>query len=170
MSKMHIQAMVCGLALTVMGTVSAAGSINVREEITVGTTAEEAWALVRNYCDIAAWHPAVVYCDLDGSDSTQVGTMRTLTLGNGAQLFERLDDYDVRGMSYSYSIPDAKGVLPVHNYSSTISVRSAGYGRAQVIWTGSFDPEGDADAAMEAITGVYQGGLAMIRDQAESMK
>ncbi len=169
MSKMHIQAMACGLALTVIGTVSAAGSINVREEITVGAAAEEVWALVRHYCDIAAWHPAVVYCDIDDSHA-RVGTMRTLTLGNGAQLFERLQDYDERGMSYSYSIPDAGGVLPVHNYSSTLSVRSAGYDRAQVIWTGSFDPQGDPGAAEEAIAGVYQGGLEMIRDQAESMK
>jgi hypothetical protein len=80
-------------------------------------------------------------------------------------------------MSYSYRITavDVK-VLPVTNYASTISVSSAGEGRSKVQWDGAFyrgypnnDPPAELndDAAIMAVTGLYQAGLAALKARIE---
>ena len=167
----HYQAITCALALALAGPVGAEGSITVSRDVTVNVSAEKAWALVSGFCDIAAWHPVVHYCDMD-RDQPTLGAMRTLTLGNGAQLFERLTDYDPERMTYSYTIPNAMGVLPVENYTSTLKVEIAGNNKAKITWLGNFDPSDPADpgASEEAMAGVYQGGLDTIRMQVEAMR
>lgn len=159
------------LTLILCGTAAAEGSITVREEIMVNAPARQAWAALSGFCDIAAWHPAVDYCDMD-REQPSLGALRTLTLGNGAQLFERLTDYDAEGMRYSYTIPDAMGVLPVQNYTSTLRVESAGAEQSIVTWTGHFDPSDPANpgASEEVITGIYRDGLEQLRGQAETMR
>lgn len=165
------QALACALTLALTGTAGAEGSITVSKEVIVNVPAKKAWAAVSGFCDIAAWHPVVAYCDMDREQPT-LGAMRTLTLGNGAQLFERLTDYDAEQMRYSYTIPNAMGVLPVSNYTSTLMVEIAGADKAKVTWSGNFDPSDPSDpqASEDAMAGVYQGGLDMIRMQAEAMR
>lgn len=164
-------ALACALTLVLAGTASAEGSITVSKEVIVNVSAKKAWAAVSGFCDIAAWHPVVDYCDMD-RDQPTLGAMRTLTLNSGAQLFERLTDYDAKQMSYTYTIPNAMGVLPVSNYTSTLMVESAGANKAKVTWWGNFDPSDPSDprASKDAMAGVYQGGLDMIRMQAEAMR
>jgi hypothetical protein len=60
-------------------------------------------------------------------------------------------------------------VLPVTDYSSTITVAKADGGGATVTWTGSFQPAGGADdaTAEKAVTGLYRGGLDNIKTLAE---
>lgn len=77
-------------------------------------------------------------------------------------------------MSYSYKIPGAThdvGILPVTNYSSTISVKANG-DKSTVTWKGAFyrgypnnDPPADLndEAAVEAVTNVYKAGLAHLK-------
>ena len=164
-------ASVLALTLSLCGTAAAEGSITVSREVMINVPTGQAWAALGGFCDIAAWHPAVDYCDMDREQPT-LGAMRTLTLGNGEQLFERLTDYDPQGMRYSYAIPNAMGVLPVQNYTSTLMVESAGAERSLVTWTGSFDPSDPANpgVAEEVIAIIYQDGLEQLRRQAEAMR
>jgi hypothetical protein len=67
-------------------------------------------------------------------------------------------------------------VLPVKNYSSSISVKGDG-GKSTVEWRGAFyrgfmnndpPPELNDDAAKKAVTGVYRAGLDALKQKMEA--
>lgn len=164
--------------LLLPGLALSAGQLEVSKDTVVYADSEDVWSVLSDYCAIAAWHPAIVYCNSDrGND---VGSLRVLTLGNGEQLHEKLTAYSSDDMSYSYYFTKTNlNALPVTDYESTIRVDALGLGRSRVTWRGSFnrgDPseppssELNDQAATGAITSVYEAGLAMIRAIAESMK
>ncbi len=132
--------------------------------------------MVRNFSDLT-WHPAI-----KASTATQgntPGSVRTLDLG-GPKLVEQLVAYDAPDMQYTYRITDNPAnvkVLPVTSYVSTISVRPDP-GRGSIVdWRGTFmraDPSStpqagmDDAAAVKSISGVYGGGLAHLKTEAEA--
>ena len=78
-------------------------------------------------------------------------------------------------MKYSYRAKNG-GALPVTNYTSTIRVTAEG-GKAIVEWRGAFyaafptmtpPPDQNDEAAVRAVTGVYQSGLANLKKLAEA--
>ena len=82
--------------------------------------------------------------------------------------------YDDAGMKYTYRAKDG-GALPVTNYTSTLRVSDDG-GKAVVEWRGAFyrgfpnndpPPDQNDEAAVRAITGVYQSGLAHLKKLVE---
>ena len=104
------------------------------------------------------------------------GATRTLTLQSGGKIHEKLNKYDKEGRSFSYEIEVDVMVLPVTNYSSTLSVKGAG-DKSTVEWRGAFyrgfmnndpPPELSDEAAIKAITGVYRGGLDALKKKLES--
>ena len=155
------------LFLSVTGTALAEGSVSVREEITIEAPSDIVWDVIADYCAIAAWHPVVVYCDKDGSNTP--GTIRTLTLGDGAQITERLVAYDSRQNTYRYEIIDSP--LPVSEYVGDIYIRPHG-NQAQVVWESSFNSAAGTtdEETANIISGIYVAGLEQIRDMAESLK
>ena len=157
----------CCLAVLAVSSCSSNGS-RLSEQVTVNASAEASWKVVASYCDIAAWHPAVLYCDANWGNNH--GSTRVLTLQDGAQVTERLDEYDAAGKSYTYTITEP-GPLPVSNYVSSISVRDNGGGSSTVTWESNFDtPNGVTDEdADKAMAGVYTGGLGQIKMLAEMM-
>ena len=122
-----------------------------------------------------SWHPAVA--KTEGSGGNEQGATRTLTLQSGGKIQEKLNKYDKEGRSFSYEITEVDVmVLPVTNYSSTISVKGEG-GKSTVEWRGAFyrgfmnndpPPELSDEAATKAITGVYRGGLDALKKKLES--
>ena len=79
-------------------------------------------------------------------------------------------------MRYSYRLKDGSA-LPVTNYTSTIQVTPDGASKSTVEWRGAFyrghpgnepPPDQNDDAAVAAITGVYQAGLANLKKLAEA--
>lgn len=143
-----------------------------RQKVTLGAdlaaTPAEVWAVIGNFQDMS-WHPAVFAST--GSGGNAIDATRVLTLGaeGGPLIHEVLYKYDAAKMSYSYRITEVDvAVLPVTNYSSTITVTGRDGGGAHVEWRGAFyrgfpnndPPETLNDtAAIAAVTGVYQGGL-----------
>ncbi|MFD0987101.1 SRPBCC family protein [Methyloligella solikamskensis] len=122
---------------------------------------DKVWPLVSDFCAIKDWHPAVVDCVESEKDGD---TFRTLTLGDGGEIYERLTD---RGdLSYSYEIIESP--LPVKNYKSKIWVEEDDEpNRTVIYWTGDFDEDGASEEEAEAvITGIYKDGLAGIKDAA----
>jgi hypothetical protein len=68
-------------------------------------------------------------------------------------------------------------VLPVTNYSSTITVTPAEGGKSTVEWRGAFyrgypnndpPPELNDEAAVKAVSGVYRAGLDALKTKVES--
>lgn len=140
----------------------------VTEQVTLEAPAAVVWAKIGNFDALKDWHPAVTASPADKGN--QVGSIRTLTLEGGGTMIETLEAYDDAKMRYSYRAKDG-GALPVTNYTSTISVRDEG-GKAVVEWRGAFyrgypnndpPPDRNDEAAIRAITGVYQAGLANLK-------
>lgn len=140
--------------------------------VDVDAPADKVWARIGNFHDMS-WHPAVA--NTAGEGGNVVGAARVLTLqGDGtATINEELTRYSAEKMSYSYKITavDVK-VLPVTNYTSHLTVSANGEGKSKVEWRGAFyrgfpnndpPPELNDEAAINAVTGVYQGGLDALK-------
>lgn len=143
-----------------------------RQKVTV--TAEVAaepadvWAVIGNFQDMS-WHPAVF--STTGENGNDIDATRVLTLGKegGPTISEVLYKYNLEKMTYSYRITDVKiEVLPVTNYSSHLTVKPRDGGGSIIEWRGAFyrgypnndpPPEYNDEAAIKAVTGVYQAGL-----------
>lgn len=143
-----------------------------RQKITLTTEVSappaEVWAVIGNFQDMS-WHPAVHATTGEGGNA--IDATRVLTLGEagGPTISEILYKFSAEKMSYSYRITDvAVEVLPVTNYSSHLTVKPRDGGGALIEWRGAFyrgypnndpPPELSDEAAIAAVTGVYQAGL-----------
>jgi len=148
----------------------------ITETIEINAPPEKVWAVIGNFQDMS-WHPAVVKQEGKGGDA--IDATRRLTLPNDGTIDEVLVKYDAAKMSYSYRITavDVK-VLPVTNYSSTITVLPGADGKTSTVeWRGAFyrgypnndpPPELNDDAAIAAVTAVYKGGLEALKKKIES--
>lgn len=142
----------------------------VTETVTIKATPDAVWNKVKDFNAMPAWHPAVA--SSTATDGSKVGSVRTLKLKGGGEVVETLESYDEAAKKFSYRAKDA-GALPVTNYSSTLQVKAGdGPSTSVVEWRGAFyraypnnDPPADKndEAAVKAITGVYQTGLANLK-------
>ena len=138
-------------------TASSAFALEAKVEKPLQLSAAKAWAAVGDFCGIASWHPALEKCVSSEKDGHK---FRTLFLKGGGEIYERLEAWDDKAMSYTYTI--ISGVLPVQNYSSTLTIRPAGEASA-ITWSGKFDSKGASDAdAVKTMTGVYEAGAAAL--------
>lgn len=144
----------------------------VTETVTINVPAATVWARIRDFGALKDWHPAVA--DSPANKGNAVGSVRLVRLKGGGELTETLEGYDDAQMKYSYRLKDGSP-LPVSNYTSTVRVTDAG-GKAQVEWRGAFyrgypnndpPPDQNDEAAVKAITGVYQSGLANLKQLVE---
>jgi uncharacterized protein YndB with AHSA1/START domain len=161
-------------ALALLAGLAAPGSAHgptrqkVTEQVTIDAAPAVVWAALKNFDTLKDWHPAVVASPADNGNN--VGSVRSLALKGGGALIETLEGYDETRMRYSYRVKDG-GALPVTNYTSTLSVRGEA-GKSVVEWRGAFyrgypnndpPPDQNDEAAVRAVTGVYQAGLANLK-------
>lgn len=148
-----------------------------RQKVVVKTTVAappaEVWAAIGNFQDMS-WHP-VVHATR-GENGNEIDATRVLTLGEegGPTIAEVLYKFSNEKMSYSYRITAVEvEVLPVTNYSAHITVRPSGAG-SEIEWKGAFYrgyPNNDPpehlndEAAVKAVTGVYEAGMAALREK-----
>ena len=150
----------------------------VEKEIVIKADPAKVWGLIKDFGAWEKWHPAVastkseVKKDENGNDVTY----RTLTLKDGGTLVERLRTVDDAGMLLKYDLES--GVLPVSDYNSRIKVTAGpNAGESTVTWVGRFyrvyklnppiPPGQDDETAVNAVTGVYDSGLANLKKVAE---
>lgn len=145
------------------------------KSIEINAPADKVWKVIANFQDMS-WHPAIE--KTEGSGGNEAGAKRTLTLkGSGGKIQEALTKYDAAGRTIAYEITEVDvKVLPVTNYSSSLKVEGDG-AKSVVTWKGAFyrgfmnndpPPELSDDAAVKAVTGVYDSGLAAIKKAAEA--
>jgi carbon monoxide dehydrogenase subunit G len=168
-------------ALTVLafvGTASAHGPTRqkVRESIEINAPPAKVWAVIGNFQDMS-WLPPV--SKTEGDKGNEIGATRRLTLTPGATVDEELYKFDADKLTYSYRINavDVK-VLPVTNYSSTLTVTPGADGKGSVVeWGGAFyrghpnnepPPELSDEAAIKAVSGLYRMGLEALKKKVES--
>ncbi|NJD36258.1 MAG: SRPBCC family protein [Betaproteobacteria bacterium] len=142
--------------------------LKVTESITLEAEPDKVWAKVGNFNGLPGWHPAIA--ESNASDGNNVGSRRTLTLKGGGKVIEELEELDNQKMVLKYRMKE--GVLPVTNYTSTLSVKAIDGGKSLVEWRGAFyrgypnndpPPDQNDEAAEKAITGVYKTGLENLK-------
>ena len=168
-------AIVTGLSLLACSYAwAAAPQLTTSKTVTIDASATQVWHAVRDFGGLNTWHPAVATDEIvEGTDNT-VGAVRLLTLKGGGTIKEKLLKFNAPGRSFKYAI--LEGVLPVSDYTSTLTVRSLGKGKSSVTWSGRFkrknvgdnpaDNENDK-TAVDAVGGVYQGGLDNLKKVVE---
>lgn len=143
------------------------------ETISINAPADAVWARIKNFDSLKDWHPAAAESAADKGNTE--GSVRLVKLKGGGELVETLENYNDAARKYSYRLKDGSP-LPVSNYTSTITVVADG-DKSTVEWRGAFyrgypnndpPPEQNDEAAVKAITGVYQAGLANLKKLSES--
>jgi hypothetical protein len=138
-----------------------ASAANLTRSIEVSGAAAEVWSVIGPFCAIKDWLPPVGMCIEDGKSPPT----RTLVTKDGKAAFvEAQTGRDDRSYSYSYAFLTSP--LPVSQYKSTIKVTARGEAVSVVTWTGIYTPvPGKEKDAIDALSGVYDSGLASIRDK-----
>ena len=144
------------------------------ETVEINASPDKVWKVIGNFQEMS-WHPAVA--KLEGTGGNDPNATRVLTLKSGGTISEKLIQNDPAKMLYKYEITDVDvKVLPVKNYSSSISVKGEG-DKSTVEWRGAFyrgfmnndpPPELNDEAAKKAVTGVYRGGLDALKQKMEA--
>jgi len=148
------------------------------ETVEIDKPVDKIWAVIGDFDALAKWHPVIASSVADKGNSE--GSVRHLVLkAPGDPSFDEvLDKYDASAHSYKYEIPkvDPK-ILPVNNYTSTISVLDNGKGGSTVEWKGAFyrgymlndpPPELNDEASAKAVRGVYRAGLDNLKKLVET--
>lgn len=150
-------AALCAVALS-LGSF-AASAANLSRSIEVNGAPATVWSAIGAFCAIKDWLPPVGMCIEDG----KTPPTRTLVTKDGkASFVERQTARSDQGYSYSYTFLSSP--LPVTNYTSTIKVTPKSEGVSIVTWTGTYTADsGKEKDASEALTGVYESGLAAIK-------
>jgi len=143
------------------------------ETVEINAPADKVWEVVGNFQDMS-WHPAFI--KTEGKGGNDVGATRILTVEGGGQIFEKLTKYNAEGKTLAYEITEVDvKVVPVTNYAASITVTPAG-DKSTVEWKSAFyrgyvnndpPPELSDEAAVKAITGVFQSGLAALKKKLE---
>lgn len=145
----------------------------VTKTVAIDASPDVVWGKIKNFDALKEWHPAVA--ESPASKGNEEGSVRTIKLKGGGALSETLETYNDADKKYSYRAKDG-GALPVTNYTSTIQVKPGDGGKALVEWRGAFyraypnndpPPDQNDEAAVKAITGVYESGLANLKKIAE---
>lgn len=132
---------------------------NLTRSIEINETPSAVWSVIGPFCAIKDWLPPVGACIEDGKSPPT----RTLITEDGKASF--VETQTARNeKEYSYSYAFISSPLPVTHYKSTIKVTAKGDGVSIVTWTGSYTPDsGKERAAIDALSGVYEAGLAGIQ-------
>ncbi|SWN70315.1 SRPBCC family protein [Klebsiella pneumoniae] len=127
--------------------------------IEISASVDQVWQLMGGFDSLPDWLPFI-----PKSMVSEGGRVRTLTTSDGGTVIERLEAFDNRQRSYSYSIIQAP--FPVVDYLSTIAVvATADSNITRVEWSGSFTPVNVSDADAEALfSGIYRDGLQALKN------
>ena len=131
--------------------VSTASAFALESNVTVKSSMppDAVWKKIGDFCGIKSCIPAVSGCVISAD-----GKQRTVSLKNGGEVVERLDNWDDAKRSYSYSI--MSGPLAVSDYHSTLSILPDGKGSA-LNWHSTYQAKGTSDAeAQKLIDGIYE--------------
>ena len=129
----------------------------------VPSTAARVWQLIGGFNSLPDWLPLI-----SGSELSEGGRVRHLKTVDGHVIIERLEAFDEKARSYSYSFVEAP--FPASDYLATISVQEvAGTGSSLVTWSGVFTPVGTGDKEVaDLFHGIYEAGLIALKESLQS--
>ncbi|MBN6491758.1 SRPBCC family protein [Acinetobacter pittii] len=120
----------------------------------IPASADQVWQLIGGFNNLPKWLPFIVK-----SEWEENGMIRNLTAADGGNIIERLESFNYKERTYSYSI--LKGPASVENYFATITVKETDQPDVSIVkWKGSFSPVNVTEAEVVALyTGIYTDGL-----------
>jgi hypothetical protein len=116
---------------------------------------EKVWAEIGGFGAIADWHPVIAEAEIVELAGE---THRHLTTTDGDLIIEKL--LETGPYFYRYTIVDSG--LPVEDYRATLSCVAEKDG-CHVYWSSDFEPTDPS--ADDIIAGIYETGLAALRDR-----
>lgn len=123
---------------------------------TIPVAADAAWAIVRTGTDVNQWFPVITACRREGDQ-------QFCTMANGGELVESITGATEATRTFSYIVTGHP--LPVGAVSSSLQVRSAGEGEAEIVWRAEFDGEDPAATEVAAmLEGLYGQGIEGLAD------
>ncbi|MFH8500647.1 SRPBCC family protein [Streptomyces coeruleorubidus] len=129
------------------------------------SSADEVWAVARQFNGLPDWHPAIRASEIaGGGNGLTPGAVRVLTGTDGSTYRERLVALDDADRSLTYEIVEAP--LPVRGYRSTLHVQPvADIGGAFLSWHATFTPaQGTtAEEATTLLEAAYAAAAAGLR-------
>ena len=125
-------------------------------EMDVAAPPDAVWPLAGDPGRIGEWFAPVVACEMDGD-------RRTVTMGSGAVLVERIERDDA-ARSYSYTV--LSGIPGLTSHKATIRVVEAP-GGSRVLWSQTATSEVEGYDIESRLGGVMTAGLERLRDIVE---
>ncbi len=101
---------------------------------TIDVPGAEAWAAIRAIGGLDRWFPVISTCRVEGEG---VGAIRTLGLGDGGEIEDRVEEIDDAARRFRYL--RMRHPFPAASYKGTVLVRDAGVGKAEVTWSVEID-------------------------------
>lgn len=151
------------------------------KEVVIKAEPAKVWAAVKDFGGIQKWHPAVAEAKLEDrkdTDSDATLVHRILTLKDGGSIVEKLREANDSDMKLDYKM--VEGTIPVSNYRAVMQVKAGpGAGESTLTWTGRFynkansmeaKPGEDNPTAVAAINGIYDAGLAGLKQMLEKQE
>jgi uncharacterized protein YndB with AHSA1/START domain len=135
--------------------------IEVHRSAVIPASAEQVWALLRDFNAMPEWNAAARSSVLENGPADRIGCRRVLTFEDGSVWTHELTGLSDAGLSISYAIvePPAGARPLLRNYRATISVQPmAGDAACMVDWQARFDAD-DETAARERAAAVFQAGF-----------
>ena len=132
----------------------------------IDAPADAVWARIRDFNGLSDWYPEVIVkSEIEGGQAGDaVGAVRSITLGDGTNIREKLLAHSDEKRSYTYDFQ--KTPFDVDNYNATIRVTPVtDGGKAFVEWWTTFDCDRDQQ---EHWTGffaneIFQNGFEAIK-------
>ena len=161
MPKRTIRIAALGALACVSLNVSSVSAATLSRSADVNGTVSAVWSLIGPFCAIKDWLPPVGTC----TEKTGPAPERTLVTKDGKATFvEAQTARSEADHSYSYTFKSSP--VPVTDYVSTIKVVAKSDGVSTVTWSSTFVPNaGKEKDALEALTGIYDAGLTMIKSK-----
>ena len=161
MPKRTIRIAALGALACLSLNVSSVSATTLSRSADVNGTVSAVWSLIGPFCAIKDWLPPVGTC----TEKTGPAPERTLVTKDGKATFvEAQTARSEADHSYSYTFKSSP--LPVTEYISTIKVVAKSDKVSTVTWSSTFVPNaGKEKDALEALTGIYDAGLTMIKSK-----
>jgi mxaD protein len=146
------------------GNVLAQSQLHVEESVELSATPTQVWATLGQFGSLA-WHPAVASTQVSGGKPNHPGSVRSVTVKDGARIVEELQRYNAATRTLSYRIVESP--LPVLGYVSTLKVMPSKAG-AKVVWRSDFvrNPQAlnlNDEQVRDLIAGIYKTGFEGLR-------
>lgn len=143
------------------------------ESVVIDASIEKTWAVLKNFDQIANWHPDVTSSKGDGKNESD--GVRTLTLANG-ELVESLDYYSEKDHEFNYRLKtENTDAFPASSYTTSIQLIVDG-DKTLVKWKSRFY-RGDTgnspseklndESAVKAMNEFIQQGLKGLKEAVE---